>query len=168
MVREARAADAGEIAGIYNFFVERTAVSFEETAVTAPEVAARMDGADGYPWLVWEEAGAAAGFACLRRWQQRAAYRRAAEVAVYVRRGRERRGIGSALLARLLEEARRRDIHALVSVITVPNAGSVALHEKFGFRQAGCLREIGWKLGRWRDVGYWELLLGGGGGGGTG
>jgi phosphinothricin acetyltransferase len=68
-------------------------------------------------------------------------------------------GGGSRLLGRLLASLRGADIHALVSAITLPNGPSVGLHEKFGFKQVAVFREIGYKLGAWQQVGYWELLL---------
>ena len=99
------------------------------------------------------------GYAYINTWKERAAYRYAAEVSVYLRRGCEGQGLGTALLARLLETVRESPVHALVAGITLPNDRSVALHEKFGFKKIACFGEIGRKADRWLDVGYWELIL---------
>jgi phosphinothricin acetyltransferase len=113
-----------------------------------------------------------AGYAYAHAWHQRAAYRYAAEDSVYLRPGRERRGIGKRLLEEVMGELRRQDLHVLMAVITVPNPASVGLHENLGFRKAGQFDEIGFKQGKRLDVGYWELILdgpgeeGGPGGGG--
>ena len=160
MIRPASVADAAAIAAIYNPYIDQTVISFEEMPVslTSMEARIRTIGAE-YPYLVWEENNHVLGYAYLNKWKERLAYRFAVEDSIYIKMGHERRGIGAALLTRLIDEARRRSLHAMVAVITVPNERSVGLHEKLGFRKIGQLDEIGFKLGNWLDVGYWELLL---------
>lgn len=160
MIRPASVADAGAIAAIYNPYIEQTVITFEEAPVSLNDMEARIRAiCAGYPYLVWEESGEVLGYAYLNKWKERAAYRFAVEDSVYIKMGHERKGIGAALLTALIEEARGRSLHAMVAVITVPNERSVGLHEKLGFRKIGQLDEIGFKLGRWLDVGYWELFL---------
>ena len=69
------------------------------------------------------------------------------------------RGIGSELYCALLAEMRACGMHCAIGGIALPNPASIALHEKLGFRHIGQFREVGWKFGKWVDVGYWELLL---------
>jgi phosphinothricin acetyltransferase len=160
MIRPASVADAAAIAAIYNPYVEQTVITFEEAPVSLSDMEARIRAIRaGYPYLVWEENGEVLGYAYFSKWKERAAYRFAVEDSIYIKMGHERKGIGGALLTTLIDEARRRSLHAMVAVITVPNERSVSLPEKLGFRKIGQLDEIGFKLGNWLDVGYWELLL---------
>ena len=148
------------ICAIYNHYVKNTTVSFEEQPVSINEMERRVRNVTGkYPWLVWEAEDEILGYTYVNTYKERSAYRYSAELSVYLKNGMEGKGMGSGLLARLFEELRKTEIHALVSGITLPNERSVALHEKFGFTKTAHFREVGFKMGRWRDVGYWELLL---------
>jgi phosphinothricin acetyltransferase len=159
-VRPVRIEDAAAVCGIYNYYVANTVVTFEEEPVAVDQMEERIRKiAAKYPWFVWEEAGEILGYAYLHAWHERQAYRYAAEDSIYLKENCAGRGIGKALLAELLEKAREMDIHVIMSVITVPNERSAGLHEKFGFRKTGHFSEIGYKLGRRLDVGYWELIL---------
>jgi phosphinothricin acetyltransferase len=159
-LRPVRLEDAPGIAEIYNYYITHTVITFEEEPLDAGAMAERIGGVvPRYPWFVWEEGGELAGYAYAHAWHQRTAYRFAAEDSIYLKPGWERRGIGRRLLARVLEELRRAGLHVVMSVITVPNAASVGLHESFGFKKAGQFNEIGCKLGKRLDVGYWELIL---------
>ena len=152
--------DAGEIAEIYNHYIRHTAVTYEEEPLTAEAMGERIRAViPQYPWFVWEHEGLIAGYAYAHAWHRRAAYRYAAEDSIYLRPGWEGRGIGKKLLGALIEELKKRELHVLMSVITVPNPASAALHEGLGFKKAGQFNEIGFKLGKRLDVGYWELIL---------
>jgi phosphinothricin acetyltransferase len=159
MIRTVTLEDAAAVCGIYNYYVENTDVTFEEDPVPVSAMESRINAVTAkYPWLVYEEAGEVLGYAYIHPWHERPAYRFTVEDSIYLKRGKTGRGIGKALLARLLEDTRKPDIHALMSVITVPNEASTALHEKFGFKQVGRFAEVGCKFGRRLDVGYWELI----------
>jgi phosphinothricin acetyltransferase len=161
-LRPAVPGDAGELAGIYNHYIDHTAVTFEEETLTAEAMEGRIRAViPRYPWFVWEEGGVIAGYAYAHAWHQRAAYRYAAEDSIYLRPGWEGRGIGRRLLGGVIGEMRKRDLHVLMAVITVPNPASAGLHESLGFKKAGQFNEIGFKLGKRLDVGYWELILDG-------
>ncbi|MDR0761228.1 MAG: GNAT family N-acetyltransferase [Treponema sp.] len=158
MIRPVIPEDAVAICGIYNYYIENTAVTFEEEAVPVPVMENRINTVTAkYPWLVYEEREELLGYAYVHPWHERAAYRFTVEDSIYLGRGQTGRGLGKALLARLLEEVWKLDVHALMSVITIPNEASTALHERFGFKQAGCFAQVGYKFGRRLDVGYWEL-----------
>jgi len=154
------ARDAAACAAIYAPFVERTAVSFEETAPSAEDFAAKIAqlGAT-HPYLVCERDGQVAGFAYGTRHRERAAYRWAADVSVYVDPAWHRRGVGRALYVELLERLRAQRFQIACAGITLPNHASVGLHESLGFERVGVYRGIGWKAGAWRDVGWWQLRL---------
>lgn len=160
-IRAARRADAEAVARIYNYFVRGTVATFEERIVSAAEMSDRLAEVQGasFPWLIAEDAGEVVGYAYAAAWKARSAYRFSAEVSVYVGHGRARRGIGSSLYRELLPRLQERGIHVAVGVIGLPNPASIGLHEKFGFRKAAHLREVGFKFDRWIDVGYWQKIL---------
>lgn len=159
-VRACNPADAAAICDIYNYYVRETIVTFEETPVAAPEMAQRIrDVTTRFPWYVAEEEGAVLGYAYAARWKARSAYRFSVETTVYVAPDHVRRGLGAALYRPLIAELRRLGVHAAVGGIALPNPASIALHEKLGFRKIGQFIEIGRKLDRWVDVGYWQLIL---------
>ena len=162
MIRPAGPSDSAAICGIYNHYVENTAFTFEEASVPPAEMEERIRRISAkYPYLVLEDDGSGEvnGYAYANTWRERSAYRFAAEISIYVRDDFRGKGMGRRLMERLLEEIRKRDIHSLVAGIALPNERSVALHEKFGFRKVAHFEEIGFKFGKWLDVGYWELIL---------
>jgi phosphinothricin acetyltransferase len=161
VIRDADPArDAAACAAIYGPFVADSAASFEERAPTADEFAQRIERASTtHPWLVADDGGQAVGFAYGYPHRGRAAYRWAADVSVYVAPERHRRGLARALYRELLPSLARQALHVACAGITLPNDASVALHESFGFRPVGVYRRIGFKLGSWWDVGWWELEL---------
>ncbi len=159
-VRPVRGTDAEQICGIYDYYVRGTVVSFEETPVTVEEMGRRIaETLERFPWLVAESGGSVVGFAYAGLWKARASYRFTAETTVYLHPESRGRGIGGALYRPLIDELRRLRLHAAVGCIALPNPASIALHERFGFQEVGRFREAGFKLGRWVDVGYWQLLL---------
>lgn len=160
MIRACATADADAVARIYNHYVRESVVTFEESPVSAADMAQRIAAvASGFPWLVWEDNGAVVGYAYGAPWKQRSAYRFSVETTVYLAPSHTRLGIGAALYRSLLAELRELQFHCAVGCIALPNPASVALHEKLGFAKTGHFPEVGRKFDRWVDVGYWELLL---------
>ena len=161
VIRAAVAGDSSAIAEIYNHYVAQTVITFEEEAVSAPEMVRRIEeaGSASLPWLVAERDGKVVGYAYATPWRARSAYRFSVEVTVYVDPDCPRMGIGRRLYDELLPKLKARGAHAAFGVIALPNDASVALHERFGFAKVAHLREVGWKFGRWIDVGYWQRLL---------
>jgi L-amino acid N-acyltransferase YncA len=152
--------DAAACAAIYAPFVRGSAVSFEEAVPGADAFAARIARLSAtHPWLVEERDGRVAGFAYGSPHRERAAYRWAADVSVYVAPVQHGRGIGRALYEALFALLREQRIHVACAGITLPNEASVGLHESLGFELVGIYRGIGWKAGAWRDVGWWQLRL---------
>ncbi|MDR1637134.1 MAG: GNAT family N-acetyltransferase [Treponema sp.] len=159
-IRPVSIANAQAMTDIYNYYVLNTSVTFDEEPLSREAMENRIRAfTPRYPWFVWEEEGELAAYAHAHRWHERTAYSLSVEDTVYVKPGFQRRGIGRALLGMVLEELRKQGFHAVMAVITVPNEGSVGLHEGLGFKKAGHFSEIGRKMGQWRDVGYWELIL---------
>ena len=161
MIRPAEAADAASIAAIYNHYVLNTTVTFEEEAVSTADMGRRIREIKDaeLPWLVWEESGKVLGYTYASRWKSRCAYRYAVESTVYLDKDATGRGLGTKLYRTLLDDLRGRGLHSVIGGIALPNAASVALHEKLGFHKIGQFKEVGWKFEQWIDVGYWELIL---------
>lgn len=114
----------------------------------------------GFPVLGLEDdAGRLLAFASWGTFRAWPAYKYSVEHSVYVHAGHRGRGLGALALRALIDEARRREVHALVGGIDATNAGSIALHERLGFRHAGTLPQVGFKFGRWLDLAFYVLLL---------
>jgi phosphinothricin acetyltransferase len=148
------------IRDIYAPIVRDSHTSFEIEPPSAEEMATRMNKAPGMPWLVCEgESGAVAGYAYAGRFRERLAYQWTAETSVYVHPSAHRRGMGRALYSGLHEVLRLLGFRRAVAGITLPNAASVALHERMGYTPVGVYHAVGFKLGKWRDVAWYELGL---------
>jgi len=162
-IRVARPEDAAAVADIYGPYVRDTAISFEEAAPSTDEMRARIEETlVRYPFLVCEEAGKVVAYAHASAHKERAAYRWSCDVTVYAAPEVHRRGIGRTLYGRLFEILRRQRVHAVYAGIALPNAKSVGLHEAMGFQHLGIYREVGFKAGSWRDVGWWQRVIGDG------
>jgi L-amino acid N-acyltransferase YncA len=159
-IRKVEIKDAKAITAIYNFYIENSTITFEEELLSDEEMAARIESISSlYPYLVIEDNGMVVGYAYATQWKARSAYRFSAEVTIYLHQELKGKGIGSTLFRALVEEMRKTNLHVLVGGIAQPNEASVALHEKFGFKKIAQFEEIGFKFGKWIDVGYWELKL---------
>ena len=159
-IRLATVADAAQCAAIYGPYVNATAVSFEMEAPSAEAVAGRIENTlQRFPWLVCDAGGDVLGYAYAGPHRQRAAFQWAVEVSVYVEDGSHRRGVGRALYTSLFACLRVLGYFKAYAVIALPNDASVGLHEAVGFQHVGTFDDVGYKLGRWHPVGYWELSL---------
>ena len=160
VIRRVVPGDAAAIAAIYNHHVVNTIVTFEETPVDDAEMRRRIADIDAsHAWFVAQDGGRVAAYAYASAWRARSAYRRSVETTVYVASDAMGRGLGTKLYDALLRELAQRGFHCAMGGIALPNAGSVALHERMGFAKVAHFREVGWKLGRWIDVGYWQRML---------
>jgi phosphinothricin acetyltransferase len=152
--------DAAACAAIYAPYVTDGVASFEEVPPSAGELGERMAHfVASYPWLVADDDGELAGYAYGSQHRARASYRWAADVTAYVSPYHHRRGLGRALYGALLELLRAQGVQVACAGITLPNDASVGLHEACGFERVGVYPRIGFKLGAWWDVGWWELEL---------
>jgi len=160
VIRPAAPADAPRICEIYNHHVRETVVTFEEQPVASDEMARRIaEVTAGFPWLISEIDGSMVGYAYASSWKRRSAYRFAVESTIYLAAEFFGRGLASGLYRALIVDMRSRGLHCAIGGIALPNPASITLHEKLGFVHIGHFREVGWKFGRWVDVGYWELVL---------
>jgi L-amino acid N-acyltransferase YncA len=149
--------DAAACGAIYAPYVTDGVASFELPPPSTEETAARI--ASAHAWLIAERDGETAGYAYAAPHHARAAYRWAADVAVYVDSRRHRSGVGRELYGALFPLLRRQRLQIACAGVTLPNDASVGLHEAFGFEPVGVYRAIGYKQGAWHDVGWWQLRL---------
>lgn len=156
-IRSATPQDADAIASIYAPFVRDTAISFEIEAPGTLEIQRRM--ADGVAWLVSERGGSTVGYAYADRFRSRAAYAWSVEVSIYISQSTQGQGVGGALLDALLQSLADRGFVNAFAGTTLPNAASVALFESRGFVPSGTQRDVGFKLGSWHDVSWWQRRL---------
>jgi phosphinothricin acetyltransferase len=163
LVRPSADADVPDIARIYGHHVLHGLASFEEVAPAVEEMARRRADilSKGFPYLVAEEAGQLVGYAYCSAYRPRSGYRFSVEDSIYVAPGRGGAGIGSLLLPRLVDAATALGARQMIAVIgDSANHGSIRLHARFGFRHAGTLEAIGFKLGRWVDSVLMQRALG--------
>ena len=135
-------------------------ISFEETAPSAEEMARRIAtiGATR-PWIVLEDDGGVIGYAYASPHHDRAAYRWSVSTAIYIGRAHHRRGAGRALYTTLFALLRPLGYRQATAGITLPNPASVGLHAAFGFVPVGVYRHIGYKMGGWHDVGWYQAEI---------
>lgn len=159
-IRSAIEDDAAAIQAIYAPIVVATFTSFETREPTVEDMRGRIRAtAARYPWLVAVDGHVVAGYAYAGRHRERAAYQWSVDVSVYVHASHRGRGIGTSLYSALFERLRSLAFVSAFAGIALPNEASVRLHESFGFLHIGVYRNVGYKLGAWRDVGWWQLML---------
>ncbi len=159
-IRLATTADAEQVQAIYGPVVRDTATSFEVEPPTVDEMAQRIATTlKRFPWLVCESDGQVQGYAYASPHRPRAAYQWSVELAVYVHADHRRLGVGRAVYRSLFRLLTLQGFYNAYAGITLPNQPSVALHESVGFLPVAVYREVGYKLGAWHDVGWWELAL---------
>lgn len=161
LIRTVEISDAVQIAEIYNYYIVNSTATFETEPVDAAEIGRRIGEVMdvGYPYLIAEDEGRITGYAYGHQFRARSAYRRTIEVSVYIKDGLGGRGIATLLYKELFGEIAKRDFHAVIAGISLPNDASVRLHERFGMKKAAHLEEVGFKFEKWIDTGYWQLLL---------
>lgn len=160
IIRPATRDDAARCAEIYRPFVTDSWVSFELQPPDTAEIESRIAAClSSHAWLVADIDGRVAGYAYGSPHRMREAYAPSCDVAVYVDPAFARQGVGRALYAQLLPALKSRGFHAAFAGIALPNPASIGLHEAAGFTAVGVYREVGWKMGGWRDVGWWQRLL---------
>ena len=163
LIRDAREGDFDAIAAITNHYIATTAIHFGYDAVTAAELRAMwLHHGARFPWLVaasGDDEAAVIGYAKAGTWRERAAYQWTCEVGLYLAPDRRGQGTGTRLYTALLDACAARGFRSALGAITLPNPASVALHERLGFAPAGVVREAGYKLDAWHDVGFFQKLL---------
>ncbi|WP_234573370.1 GNAT family N-acetyltransferase [Rhodohalobacter sp. 614A] len=160
MIRNVKTSDAEQICAIYNNYITRTQVTFEEEPLAVGDIISRINSVtQNYPWLVYEEDETVLGYTYANQWKERSAYRNTVETGIYLDSDLLGKGIGSELKAVMIDELKARGFHSVISGIALPNPASIAMCEKFGFKKIAHFKEVGYKFGEWIDVAYWQLIL---------
>ena len=164
LIRDSVEADVPAIQSIYSYHVLHGTASFELTPPTIDDMRQRRADvvAKDLPYLVAEQNGVVVGYAYVTLYRPRPAYRFTVEDSVYVREGLAGQGIGSLLLAEIIEICTTKGYRQLMAVVGDSSPPSVSLHERHGFTLAGTFKAVGYKFGAWRDTAMLQRALGNG------
>jgi L-amino acid N-acyltransferase YncA len=165
IIRLAQPRDAPALAAIYNHHILHGLGTFEETPIPAEEMVGRMASvvARGLPYLAAEDGGRVIGYAYAGPFRLRVAYRYTVEDSVYIAQDAMGRGVGKALLGRLIADCEAIGLRQMLAVIgDSGNAGSIALHRALGFEPLGAAQGVGFKHNRWVDIVWMQRALNGG------
>jgi len=155
-----RHADA--ILAIFNDAILTSTALYDYKARTSQNMVSWFEAkrAGGFPVIGVEDGdGELMGFGSYGTFRAFPAYKYTVEHSVYVHRDHRGKGLGRVLMEALIDAARRNDLHAMIGGIDAANAGSIALHERLGFKHYGTLPQVGFKFGRWLDLAFYQLLL---------
>ncbi|KAJ3320785.1 hypothetical protein HDV06_004796 [Boothiomyces sp. JEL0866] len=159
MIRNATEQDAEQIVSIYNHYIAKTTITFEEAQVSVAEMKDRIVKIQQeFPWVVYEE-GQILGYAYASTFRTRYAYRFSVESTVYLKHTARGKGIGTMLYKELLQKLKELGKKVVIGGIALPNGQSVKLHEKVGFEFVGTFRNVGYKFEKWVDVAFYQLSL---------
>ncbi|BCL39058.1 arsinothricin resistance N-acetyltransferase ArsN1 family B [Nostoc sp. MS1] len=159
-IRLAQEDDALSMLAIYAPIVRETPISFEIEPPTEAEFKQRMHNYQKQmPWLVCEIDGELVGYAYATPYRTRAAYQWSVESSVYVSAKHRQIGVATALYTSLFQLLKLQGFYNVFAAITIPNPSSIAAHESMGFSPVGVFKQVGYKLGTWHDIGWWQLSL---------
>ena len=159
-IKLAKPSDASEILNIYAPYIINTNITFELEVPTVVNFAKRIEQyLQEAPWLIYEKNGLIAGYAYASPHRGRAAYQWNREVSVYVHDAYKRQGIAKRLYTTLFELLQLQGYTNALAGIVQPNEASVAFHKRLGFQLVGTYNKIGYKLGAWHPVSWYELAL---------
>ena len=160
VLRLATPADAKGILEIYAPYITKTSFTFEIEVPSIEEFAERIKTyLINWPWLVCEVDGKIAGYAYGARYRERVAYQWCTESSIYIHDDFQKTGIGKLLYKTLFDILKRQGFRNVYAVINLPNEKSVAFHEKLGFTYFATYEQVGYKLGKWKNVGWWRLIV---------
>lgn len=160
MIRTAQPTDANSILAIYAPYITDTSFTFESEVPSEDAFAERIKNyLNNWPWLVYETDGKIAGYAYGSKYRERLGYQWCVECSVYINDDFQRRGIAQKLYTALFEILKRQGYRNVYAVINLPNDKSVRLHESCGFKWFANYENVGYKLGKWKTVGWWQLTI---------
>ncbi len=160
MIRSVTTNDSKDIANIYNEYITNSVITFETKCISVEEIKNRIETlCRQYPFFVFEENNRVTGYCYVHPWKEKAAYSHTFESTIYIEKQSIGKGIGLLLMAKLIDECRKRKYHSLIACITDGNETSIAFHRKFNFTQVSHFKEVGYKFNRWIDVKDFQLIL---------
>lgn len=159
-IRNITNSDIIQVLRIYKPFITGSGVTFETSIPAIEEFEKRIDAYTMFfPWIVADDNGVIAGYAYASKYRERVAYQWVAEVSIYMNPGYTKQGIAAKLYKALFEILQLQGIYKVYAVITIPNNESIGFHEKMGFKWFATYKNVGYKNGKWHDVGWWEYNL---------
>jgi len=161
-IRPAVRDDLPRLTEIYNYYVLNTPVTFDIEPYTVERRLPWFEqfaAAGRYRLFVAEQSGNVIGCAGTTRFRPKAAYETTVETSIYCSQNAIGRSVGTRLYTALFEAIANEDIRRIVAGYTLPNAGSAALHKRFGFKIVGVFTEVGRKFDRYWDVAWTERPL---------
>jgi len=160
-IRSARASDFRAITAITNRLIATSAIHFGYEPLGDDELAAQWRAhADRHPWFVTtDDHDTVLGYAKSGPWRERAAYAWTCETTIHLAESARGRGVGTTLYTTLLDELATRGFRSAIAGIALPNAASIALHERLGFTHVGVFRDAGFKLDAWHAVAFYQRML---------
>jgi L-amino acid N-acyltransferase YncA len=160
MIRLAKQEDAKGILEIYSPYILNTSFTFETVVPTENEFAERISSyLENWPWLVYEIDGIIAGYAYGAKYRERSGYQWCVESSIYLHDQFMKKGMGTKLYKALFEILKQQGYRNVYAVINLPNDRSVKFHERCGFKWFANYENVGYKLGRWKTVGWWQLII---------
>lgn len=160
IIREVGLLDVPQLLAIYAPFVTDTVVTFEEKVPSVTEFTERVENYRQYfPWLIAEADGVIAGYAYVSKYRERIAYQWVAECSIYMHPNYKRTGIAQKLYSALFDILKLQGMYRVYAVIGIPHEESTRFHEKMGFQYFATYQHTGYKLGQWRDTGWYEYIL---------
>ncbi len=161
IIRPATSKDLPGILQIMNFNILHTTAIYDYAAISETDIQQWYSEklAAGWPVIVALDNGAIAGYASYGTFRFKEGFKHTVEHSVYVSQNHTGKGIGQLLLAELIVLAKKQNRHTMIGCIDAANAGSIAFHKKFGFTEAGILKESGYKFGKWLDLLFMQLML---------
>jgi phosphinothricin acetyltransferase len=152
--------DALNILEIYNYYILKTIITFETSPVSLEEMQKRIrEKLTKHDWLVGEVGGKIAGYAYYGTFRERAAYNKTVEATIYLDIEERGKGYGWQIYSRLIQSASENGFREMIGVIALPNPESINLHAKLGFGESGVLKNVGYKFGKYLDIGFWQRSL---------
>ena len=160
MIRIATENDAEGILSIYQPYIENTSFTFETETPSLDAFKERINTyLISFPWLVCEINGIIAGYTYGGKHRERTAYQWCVESSIYIHDDFQKHGIGKALYSALIEILSKQGFRNVYAVINLPNDRSVQFHENCGFEYFATYEKVGYKLGKWKNVGWWKLSV---------
>jgi len=152
--------DAAGILAIYAPYITNTSLTFEMEVPALEAFAERIRSyLVNWPWLVCEKEGRIAGYAYATRYRERTAYQWCTESSIYIHEEFQHSGIGKSLYGALFHILQKQGFRNVYAVINLPNEKSVTFHEMLGFTYFAMYEQVGYKLGKWKNVGWWRLVI---------
>lgn len=160
MIRPYQESDIDQLVDIYNYHVENGIATLDLKPITSKRLAVQFAKIQKkYPFLVEEDKGTIRAYAYASQWKAKSGYDRTVETTIYGNPQHQGKGVGTSIYRHLIKILKEQSYHSVVACLSLPNAPSVALHEKLGFIKVAHFQNLAVKFNKPIDVGYWQLVL---------